>query len=56
MSMLKKSKFFLCVQYLFKKTVILTLRNETECQTEGRIPMKKCLEINVYSFIYNNKL
>ena len=26
-----------------------------ECQTEGRIPLEMCLEINVYSFIYKNK-
>jgi len=38
-----------------KTTVTLTYWNEKECQTEGRIPMQMCLEINVYS-IYKNKL
>jgi len=54
--MLKKGKLFLCVQYLLKKTVIVTYRNEKECKTEGRIPLEMCLEINVYSFIYKYKL
>ena len=49
----KVSSFYVCSICL--QNCYLNLKNEKEWQTEGRIPLEMCLEINVYSFIYKNK-